>query len=374
MQPELTVYWDEKMLDHRAPQGAFKLPSTPIIEVNEEHPDQPSRVQNILAMIQHSFDDRTTIVSPDPAEKSDLELVHESEYIEWVKEFSRNGGGRIGTTTTGMNEHTFDSASVAAGAAISAGANVIGSDSNYQYALCRPSGHHAQSDCADGFCFFNNVALAAEKAILDGAEKVAIIDWDVHHGNGTQEIFYDRDDVLFISIHHDHGSWDSENHPQEGSLEENGKDEGEGYNINIPLSPGIGDSAYVKIFRELVRPIIKEYLPDAIIVSAGQDASIVDPNARNLVTRDGFRKLGKITDEIADEFASGNLALVQEGGYQPSHLSFATLGVFEGLFDVEIDLEHYGTEDPFDWVEPSSAVVDEELPEIKDTHSAFWPV
>jgi len=143
-----------------------------------------------------------------------IERVHDPDYLDWLVEFCADGGGRIEDTTTGLNEHTYDAARVSARAAIAAAGQALdGSKDDGQealpYALCRPSGHHAQPDCADGFCYLNNVALAAEAALAtDGpaditADRVAIIDWDVHHGNGTQETFYDRDDVLFVSAHND---------------------------------------------------------------------------------------------------------------------------------------------------------------------------
>jgi len=167
-------------------------------------------------MLDHAFGDIFETVSPDPASRKAIERVHDPDYLDWLVEFLLMAAGRIEDTTTGLNEHTYDAARVSAGAAIAAAGQALdGSKDDGQealpYALCRPSGHHAQPDCADGFCYLNNVALAAEAALAtDGpaditADRVAIIDWDVHHGNGTQETFYDRDDVLFVSAHNDHG-------------------------------------------------------------------------------------------------------------------------------------------------------------------------
>ncbi|ELY38796.1 arginase family protein [Halalkalicoccus jeotgali] len=374
MTDNITVYWHDRMLDHEPPKGAFKYPSTPIVAHDEVHPDRPERVENILAMINHSFPERSQIVEPERATRAEIERVHSSEYIDWIEEFCADGGGRIEDTTTGLNEATFDTARVAAGAAIGAVHDSMEGSQDLPYALCRPSGHHAQPTCADGFCFLNNAAIAAEAAIDMSADRVAIIDWDVHHGNGTQEAFYDRDDVLFVSAHHDHGSWHPEYHPQEGSLEEVGTNRGEGYNVNVPLPPGTGDRGYNHLFDRLVDPIVSEFDPTVIIVSAGQDAGAADPNGRNLVTRGGFRQLGSRVKTLADQTADGQLALIQEGGYQPSHLSFATLGVFEGILDRRVDLEHFGMDDPFEWLDEPTDLVDSWLDKAVDHHRNHWSI
>ena len=367
------------MLDHEPPKGAFKFPDTPIVAVPEVHPDRRERVENIRAMLDHAFGDRTETVSPESASRAALERVHDPEYLDWLIEFCADGGGRIDDTTTGLNEHTYDAARVSAGAAIAAAGHAldeVGRDDggSLPYALCRPSGHHAQPDCADGFCYLNNVALAAEAALAtDGpadvtADRVAIIDWDVHHGNGTQEAFYDRDDVLFVSAHNDHGSWHPEYHPQEGSIEEFGEGDGEGYTLNVPLPPGTGNRGYEAFFERVVDPAVAGFDPDLILVSAGQDAGPSDMNGRNIVTREGFRHMGDRVQQLADETADGALALIQEGGYQPSHLSFATLGVFEGVLGRTVDLDGYGTGDPFEFLDEPTELVDEWLDRAVDHH------
>ncbi|SEH37861.1 Acetoin utilization deacetylase AcuC [Halopenitus malekzadehii] len=397
MTPDLTVYWDDRMLDHEPPAGAFKYPDTPIVATPEVHPDRRERVENIRAMIDHAFGDVTETVSPSPASRDALERVHDPEYLDWLASFCADGGGRIEDTTTGMNEHSYDAARVAAGAAVEAAEAALGNRSSddepasgdgtdeddghaLPYALCRPSGHHAQPDRADGFCFLNNAALAVEAALADdgpdrtAADRVAIVDWDVHHGNGTQETFYGRDDVLFVSAHNDHGSWHPEYHPQEGSVDEVGTDDGEGYTVNVPLPPGTGNRGYGAVFDRIVEPVVAEFDPDLVIVSAGQDAGPADMNGRNIVTRSGFRDLGGRVRRLADDTADGALALIQEGGYQPSHLSFATLGVFEGILDETVDLEQYGTEDPFEFLDEPTGLVDEWIDDAVERHREYWPV
>lgn len=379
MTTDITVYWNDRMLDHEPPKGAFKFPFTPIVAAPEVHPDRRERVQNIRAMLEHAFGDISETISPQPASRAALERVHDPDYLDWLAEFCADGGGRIDDTTTGLNEHTYDAARVAAGAAIAAAGQALdeakdGGSEVLPYALCRPSGHHAQPDCADGFCYLNNVALAAEAALAtDGpadkaADRVAIIDWDVHHGNGTQEAFYDRDDVLFVSAHNDHGSWHPEYHPQEGSITEFGEGDGEGYTLNVPLPPGTGNRGYEAFFERIVTPAIAGFNPDLILVSAGQDAGPSDMNGRNIATREGFRQMGSKVQQLAEETADSALALIQEGGYQPSHLSFATLGVFEGVLGRTVDLDGYGTGDPFEFLDEPTELVDEWLDHAVDHH------
>ncbi|WP_049996128.1 arginase family protein [Halococcus sediminicola] len=382
MTSDITVYWDDRMLDHEPPTGASKYPDTPIVAAPEVHPDRRERVENIRAMIDHAFGDVTETVSPASASRAALKRVHDPEYLDWIEAFCADGGGRIGDTTTGMNEHTADAARVSAGAAIEAASAALvngDGDDALPYALCRPSGHHAQPDRADGFCFLNNAALAAEAALADDgadvvADRVAIVDWDVHHGNGTQEAFFDRDDVLFVSAHNDHGSWHPKYHPQEGSIEEVGTENGEGYTVNVPLPPGTGNRGYESVFDRIVEPAVAEFDPNLVIVSAGQDAGPADMNGRNIVTRAGFRELGARVRRLADETADGALALIQEGGYQPSHLSFATLGVFEGILNHTVDLEQYGTDDPFEFLDEPTGLVDDWIDEAVERHREYWPV
>ncbi|WP_096390662.1 arginase family protein [Halopenitus persicus] len=387
MTADITVYWDDRMLDHEPPRGAFKFPDTPIVATPEVHPDRRERVENVRAMIDHAFDDVAETVSPSRASRTALERVHDPDYLDWLEAFCADGGGRIEDTTTGMNEHTYDAARVSAGAAIAAAGHALdepspvsGPEAPLPYALCRPSGHHAQPDCADGFCFLNNAALAAEAALADdgpadvAADRVAIVDWDVHHGNGTQEAFVDREDVLFVSAHNDHGSWHPEYHPQEGSLDEVGTGDGEGYTVNVPLPPGTGNRGYEAVFDRIVEPVVAEFDPDLLLVSAGQDAGPSDMNGRNIVTRAGFREMGARVRRLADETADGALALIQEGGYQPSHLSFATLGVFEGVLDRTVELEGYGTGDPFTFLDEPTDLVEEWIDEAVARHREYWPV
>lgn len=164
----LTVYWNRKTLAHKPPEGAFKLPSSSVLARNEPHPDQPARVENIKKIIEEGFGDRAQFKSASPATRKALLRVHDTEYIDWLQEFSADGGGRIDRTTTGANESTYDAARYAAGAAIAAVKAASDEGDAVPYALARPSGHHAQPAQPDGFCFFNNTAIGAEAALREG--------------------------------------------------------------------------------------------------------------------------------------------------------------------------------------------------------------
>jgi acetoin utilization deacetylase AcuC-like enzyme len=370
----LTVYWHPRTFDHEPPDGAFKLPSMPFLAADEPHPDQPARVRNIKQIIETTFETDAAFESVDPAPRSAIERVHDPTYVSWLDEFAANGGGYIDDTTTVANEATFDAARHAAGAALAAAEHTLEGRPGVPYALARPSGHHAQSDRADGFCFLNSAAIAAQHALDTGLERVAIIDWDVHHGNGTQEIFEEREDVLLVSVHNDHGAWDPTYHPQTGGLEEVGIDDGEGYTVNVPVPPGTGDRGYERVFDRLIEPIVAAYDPDLLVYSAGQDPGPSDPLGRNVVSRAGFRTLGERAAHLAEATTDGRYLLVQEGGYQVSHLAFATLGVLEGATGRTFDLPRYGDGDPFAWLDETIEPLEAALEEACNVHAEFWPV
>ena len=342
---DLTVFWDESFLDHEPPAGEFEAEWTGRLAVEEPHPDREARVRNVKHILEHALAEHVEWAAVNPITDEQLHRVHDPEYVGKFEAFCEAGGGRL-TVETGANEATPEAARHAAGAARLAAEAAFDSDRT-PYALARPSGHHAQPAQADGFCFFNNVAIAAEHLLATGrADRVAILDWDVHHGNDTQKVFYDRDDVLFVSLDNDHWSWDPVAHPQSGGVDEYGIDDGYGYNRNVPLPPGTGNAGYACAFEQIVDPVIEAFDPDALLVSAGQDPGTMDPLGRNVVTKAGFEEFGRRADSLATRYADGRFALVQEGGYQISHLAYATLGVLEGALDVNT-----GIEDPFAWLD-----------------------
>jgi len=367
---ELRVYYDDAALAHVAPDGEFDAPWTGRLAVREPHPDRPERIRNVVSVLRSELDDHATWSDVDPATRAQIERVHDPTYVDEVRDWAAAGGGRL-TPETGGNRETYRAAKVSAGGAVAAAERAVDAGlPEVPYALVRPSGHHAQRAQSDGFCFFNNVAVAAAHLLDAGrAERVAVLDWDVHHANGTQDIFYEREDVLVVSLHEDHDTWSEDTHPQTCDLTERGAGDGAGYTVNVPLPPGTGDDGYRYAMDALVEPILAAYGPDALLVSAGQDAGTMDPLGRNTVTKGGFEDLGAQARAFAAEHADGSLAVVQEGGYHLSHLAYATLGVLEGVLGRET-----GVEDPFAYIDGNTAAAERAVDEAIDAHREHWPL
>jgi acetoin utilization deacetylase AcuC-like enzyme len=203
---------------------------------------------------------------------------------------------------------------------------IVRGEADNGFALVRPPGHHAETDRAMGFCLFNNVAIGARFGLQSlGLERIAIIDWDLHHGNGTQNSFYTSKDVLYFSTHA------YPYYPGSGSLGEIGAGEGEGYTINVPLSGGHDDRAFAKIFQEIILPVTREYRPDFIIISAGFDTYFADPLGTMAVTEQGFACMTKQVVDLAAEICQGRLLIALEGGYNLRGLRDGVLGVLAEL-------------------------------------------
>ena len=336
---ELAVFWHHDALKHDPGRGCFENEASPLMEVDEPHPETAARIVNIQSILQRGdIADRIAWHDGRHATRDEIERFHTAEYVDEVIEAETRAPVRIDGSGTVVNIGTVDAGFAAAGTTVQALDWVLAGNNRAAYALVRPPGHHAARTMADGNCIFNNVAIAVETALANGCEKVAVIDWDVHHGNGTQSGFYDRPDVLTISMHMPLGSW-GENHPETGEIDELGEGEGHGFNLNIPLPYGSGNEAYAEVMQRLVRPAISRFEPDLIIVACGQDANQVDPNGRNLLDMAGFRALGRAARELAADFSSGRLLLCQEGGYAITYTGFCMYAVAEGILGVDEPLE-----------------------------------
>jgi acetoin utilization deacetylase AcuC-like enzyme len=226
----------------------------------------------------------------------------------------------------------------------------------------RPPSHHAAPDVADGYCFVNGVALAAVEALAQGCRRVAVVDWDVHHGNGSQEGFCARNDVLVVSLHMNHGAW-GKTHPQTGGVEEIGHGPGEGYNLNLPLPMGCGDDTYTKVVERCVVPYLDWFKPDIILVSNGQDAGQFDPNGRQLVTMRGFHRMARMLRNAAERLCSGHLVAVQEGGYNPAYALFCAYATVAGFLNADLDLE-----DPLAFYPDDGDLAEKIVAELVDRH------
>jgi acetoin utilization deacetylase AcuC-like enzyme len=266
------------------------------------HPERPERLAGVL----EAFPD---FVEARPATLSELELVHDADYIERVRSASELGEQVLLDPDTICTASSFEVARLAAGAAIQA-------VEQSGFALVRPPGHHALRDRSMGFCLFNNIAVAARFAQRElGIGRLAILDWDVHHGNGTQDEFWDDDGVLFVSIH----QWPF--YPGSG-----GPGEGNATTLNVPLAAGAGDDEYLEHLEEVVEPAIRAYEPELLLVSAGFDAAASDPIGGMSVSEEGFRELGRHASGLAER-----LALVLEGGYDVEALPHLVGASLEGL-------------------------------------------
>jgi acetoin utilization deacetylase AcuC-like enzyme len=283
------------------------------------HSERPERLTRTYQVLERSgVLDELVRVPTREATVEELELVHPASLIEKVRAASERGGlewvGPEARTSAG----TWTAARLAVGGLLEAVDRVVAGELDNAFVCCRPPGHHASADQAMGFCLFNAVAVAARH--LGG--RVAIVDWDVHHGNGTQEIFYADPSVLFVSLHQDDlypKGW--------GTLEQRG----DGTTVNIPLPAGTGDDGYRYAFEQVVAPALRRFRPEFILVSAGQDAAASDTHGRMSVTTEGFRAMASETKRLAEELCGGRVVAFLEGGYSLDHMPLCTLAVIEAL-------------------------------------------
>ncbi|WP_136687495.1 histone deacetylase family protein [Halorhabdus amylolytica] len=293
-------------------------------DTGSRHPESPDR----LRAIKRTLDDADDVeyVAADAATKAEVASVHDGEYVRSVRQFCADGGGNWDADTVAVEE-TWDAAMASAGlAAWAAEAALDGANgAETPFSLGRPPGHHAVADDAMGFCFVNNVAVAAERALSErDVERVAILDWDVHHGNGTQDIFYDRGDVYYASFHEE-GLY-----PGTGDISESGEGEGQGTTLNVPFPPGCGNADYLAVYDHVVEPEFEAFAPDLLLVSAGFDAHEQDPISRMLVSTAGYGVLARRLADFADRI-DAPLAFVLEGGYGLETLSSGVREVHEVL-------------------------------------------
>lgn len=271
------------------------------------HPESPGRLRAIHEVLARAKVAQTEQGRPRRATREELLRVHEPAHVEQV--LSLAGHEAQLDPDTAMSEGSTEAALLAAGAGAQLAIDVMRGEVKNGFALVRPPGHHAMPSRAMGFCLFNNVAVAAEAALTAGARRVLVLDWDVHHGNGTQASFYARRDVLFCSSHQ------FPFYPGTGTPEETGEGEGEGYTVNVALPGGQSDADYGAVFHEVFLPRALEYRPDVVLVSAGFDAHRADPLGGMNVTERGFAAMCSAVKALANEVCEGRLVLLLEGGY-----------------------------------------------------------
>jgi len=320
-------YTDERTFWHGGGQYAFTLPAGGLVQPGAGLPESPEtkrRFRNLLDVTGLIRDLRVS--SAETATWEDLSRVHPESYLAAFKSLSDKGGGELGPRAP-FGAGGFEIAALSAGLAKAALADVMAGQVENAYALTRPPGHHCLPDLPNGFCMLANLAIAIRAAQGAGlGRRFVVIDWDVHHGNGTEAIFYDDPEVLTISLHQDR------NYPMNtGFAADWGRGAGLGFNLNIPLPPGTGHLGYLAAFDRLVLPAVEAFAPDAIVVACGFDAAAVDPLGRMLATADTFRALTRATVAAARRLCGGRLMMAHEGGYSEVYVPFCGHAVLEEM-------------------------------------------
>ena len=306
--------------------------------------------------------EKLTALEPRVAEREEVLLVHTQRHFEEVME-TRGQEQTYLDNDTVTSPESADTALLAVGSVLSAVDAVMDGEVNNAFAFVRPPGHHAKPDKAMGFCLFNNISVAALHAIRTrGLKRVLIVDFDLHHGNGTQTAFYTSPEVLYVSTH----QWP--HYPGTGSLEETGREAGEGFTLNAPMSAGMGDAEYLSIFRSIIGPVAREYAPQLVLVSAGFDSYFRDPLGSMGLTERGYAALTREILSISDATCGGKAVFALEGGYHLPGLEQSTVSVLEVMAGFSQGEEN---------CEPGSQAKFEKqakslMAAIRETHSRFW--
>ena len=304
----LVLISSDRFAEHQTPPG---------------HPERPERATVMDAVAAQWRESGGEVVSPREATHEQLARVHDASYVRRISETAGRAVALDPDTYT--SPESYEIALRAAGAAVDAVERVMADGHRQALALVRPPGHHAERHRAMGFCLFNNVAIAAAHARALGARRVAIVDYDVHHGNGTQHIFEADPTVLYVSTHQD------PYYPGTGAVDETGEGEGAGATVNLPLEAGATDEDYRVVFGEVVLPVLRQFAPDLLLVSAGFDAHERDPLAGMRLTTGAFGAMTHQLRTVADECCDGRIALVTEGGYDLEALAASLDAVVQVL-------------------------------------------
>ena len=276
----------------------------------DAHPERPDRLTSIISYLKfEGIWDKLTHYSPDNVDHELLTTLHNEGYIYRLKEACSTGKTYIDDLDCGINEKSYEVALLAAGGVVTAVDRIMSEQISNAFCAVRPPGHHAEKDKAMGFCFFNNVGIGVLHARKYELVRAAVIDWDVHHGNGTQHLFESDPNVLYASLH------ESPHYPGTGAVNEKGEGDGYGTNFNYPMQRGAGNEEYLNVFKTQIKPEIRKFEPDIIFISAGFDAHRDDPLSSINLTHDAYRDMTMIIRELADEYSGGRIVSVLEGGY-----------------------------------------------------------
>ena len=351
--------WDERCFWHGGGAYALTMPVggfvQPLPAGLPENPETKRRLRNLIEV--SGLAREMTLTTAPPATWEEMARVHPETYLTAFKAASDAGGGELGLRTP-FGPGGFEIAALSAGLAVDGLRRVLAGEVANAYALSRPPGHHCLPDWPNGFCLLANIAIAIQAARAEGrAGRIAVVDWDVHHGNGTEAIFLDDPEVLTISLHQDR------NYPLDtGGAEVRGTGAAFGTNLNIPLPPGLGHRGYLQAFDRIVLPALHRFAPEAIVVACGFDASAFDPLGRMLATTETFRQMTARVKQAAAELCGGRLLLVHEGGYSEAHVPFCGHAVLEELTGSAIRVP-----------DPMAATLDKRQPDARfDAFAGAW--
>ncbi|MBN2169279.1 MAG: histone deacetylase [Actinobacteria bacterium] len=296
-----------------------------------DHPERPERIPvSMKALLDAGLLETAEVVSPRNATVDEIELVHPIEYIEKIRSISDMGGGHL-DADTGISKATYMAAVKAAGALTASVDGCLEDKFDCSFCMVRPPGHHALPSRGMGFCIFNNVAIAARYATrMKGLERVMIFDWDAHHGNGTQDIFYEDDSVLYISIHQ------YPHYPGSGAVDEVGTGKGKGYTINFPFPPGTGEEHYMEALEKVIIPAGRKFKPDLVMISAGYDSHKDDLLCSMRLNDRSYKKMTDSLLDLAGEFGGGKLILTIEGGYNLRAMACSVVQTVSAMTGVEV--------------------------------------
>lgn len=294
-------------------------------DLGKGHPERPERLMAIVKELKQNKlwnSPGAPVVEPEPADRSDIILAHDPDYVSLVEKLSKSGKPIDADTPT--NRNTFELALLSAGGAIKAGQMVASGEADQAFGLLRPPGHHASRSKGGGFCYFNNMAIMTRALQRDlGISKVMILDIDAHHGNGTQDIFYEDPSVLFMSFHQ------YPLYPGTGSAGEIGTWDGEGYTVNVPMPPGSGDEEYAAAVDEIFNPVCEQFKPQLIAVSAGFDAHAMDPLTALELSSDAYGWLARAALDQAKRHCGGKVVFLLEGGYDLRYVAVGASNIVQ---------------------------------------------
>jgi acetoin utilization deacetylase AcuC-like enzyme len=321
------------------------------------HPESPHRLEYLHAFLDNHHMPGLVLVPPRPATQEEISLIHRTSHFERIAQTAQQAQCYLDADTQTC-ARSFEAALCAAGGLITLVEKVLDGELDNGFAMVRPPGHHAESNQAMGFCLFNNIAIAAAWALEKrGLSRILIVDWDLHHGNGTQNAFYADPRVLYISTHL------FPFYPGSGSLSEYGQDKGKGFTINIPMPSRRTDKDYVAIFQKVVRPVAYEFRPELILVSAGFDTHMADPMQGMSLTSEGFAAMTYILKKAADDLCQSRLVLTLEGGYDYEAQTRSVAKVLDVLT---------GTTDAGKELALSDLPEPEIVPKVRKVHKNFW--